>query len=166
MKEEDMQCKAVKNNGQQCNRETKEGQEYCWQHKDQADQGGRPKKYTSVKQMEKDIEKYFQSCIKQIKDPEAGEITYKQIRPFTITGLALALNMDRRTLLNYEKDDKFFPTIKKAKLKCENFAEEQLFKSGTVSGVIFNLKNNYGWKDKQEIDHKGDLEIDVTLEDE
>jgi len=161
-----MQCKAVKNNGQQCNREAEEGQQYCWQHKDQADQGGRPKKYTSVKQMQDDIKRYFNSCIKATEDSETGEITYKQIRPFTITGFALALNMDRRTLLNYEKDDKFFPTIKKAKLKCENFAEEQLFKSGTVSGVIFNLKNNYGWRDKQEIDHKGEIEIDVTLEDE
>ena len=155
-----------KKNGQQCNREAEEGQQYCWQHKDQADQGGRPKKYTSVKQMQDDIKRYFNSCIKATEDSETGEIKYKQIRPFTITGLALALNMDRRTLLNYEKDDKFFPTIKKAKLKCENFAEEQLFKSGTVSGVIFNLKNNYGWRDKQEIDHKGEIEIDVTLEDE
>jgi len=161
-----MQCQAIKNNGEQCNRKVKKGQQYCWQHKDQAVQGGRPKIYNSIKQMQKDIDKYFKSCIKKIIDPETGEITVEQIRPFTITGLALALNMDRRTLLNYEKDDKFFPTIKKAKLKCENFAEEQLFKSGTVSGVIFNLKNNYNWKDKQEIDHKGDIEIDVTLEDE
>jgi len=57
--------------------------------------------------------------------------------------------MDRRTLLNYSKDDKFFPTIKKAKRKIEAYLEEKLVTDGGT-GIIFNLKNNYGWKDKQE----------------
>jgi hypothetical protein len=34
------------------------------------------------------------------------------------------------------------------------YAEEQLFRNqGKTNGVQFNLKNNFNWKDKQEIEH-------------
>lgn len=96
--------------------------------------GGRPKKYNSVEELEKDIEKYFKYCDKNKK-------------PYTISGLAYNLDIDRKTLLNYSKDEEFFPPIKKAKLKIESQLEECLYRLGNNSGVIFNLKNNYGWKD-------------------
>lgn len=96
--------------------------------------GGRPKIYNSVEELEKDIEKYFKDCD-------------KSKRPYTISGLAYALDIDRKTLLNYSKDEEFFLTIKKAKLKIESQLEECLYRLGNNSGVIFNLKNNYGWKD-------------------
>lgn len=44
----------------------------------------------------------------------------------------------------------FFDTIKNAKLKIENYLEKHLVTDNGVTGIIFNLKNNYGWKDKQE----------------
>ena len=34
---------------------------------------------------------------------------------------------------------------------CHNFAEEHLFSGKQVAGAIFNLKNNYGWVDRQEL---------------
>ena len=75
-------------------------------------------------------------------------------RPYTITGLALFLDMDRQTLLRYEKEyeDDFCYTIKKAKERVQEFVECCLFRKGITAGVIFNLKNNFGWQDKQEID--------------
>lgn len=94
----------------------------------------RPKLYENVEDLEKDIQKYFANCDKRKK-------------PYTISGLAYFLDMDRKTLLNYSKNEKFFPTIKKAKLKIEAQLEEHLYRLGNNSGVIFNLKNNYGWKD-------------------
>ena len=57
--------------------------------------------------------------------------------------------MSRQDLINYSKDKEFFDTIKKAKLKIENYLEEHLVTDNSVTGIIFNLKNNYGWKDKQ-----------------
>ena len=97
--------------------------------------GGRPLKFSSVEEMEKLIEDYF----KKTKEEE-----------LTITGLALALDTDRKTLINYENRDEFFYTIKKAKTKIENAYEKSLRKNGRT-GDIFALKN-FGWTDKQEID--------------
>ena len=47
--------------------------------------------------------------------------------------------------------------IKKAKAKVEEQLEESLYRLGNNSGVIFNLKNNYGWKDNVEVTDKTQL---------
>jgi len=96
---------------------------------------GRPLKFDNIEELEDKINQYF----KTTPDEE-----------LTITGLALALDCDRRTLLNYENRDEFFPTIKKAKTIVENSYERALRKNGRT-GDIFALKN-FGWQDKQEID--------------
>lgn len=109
---------------------------------------GRPLKYNSVEELQVLIDEYFSNC------DSTG-------KPYTITGLALALDMTRQGLINYEEREEFLDTIKKAKLKVEGYAEEQLYKGGNTAGVIFSLKNNYGWVDKQEI--KADVDTDITL---
>ena len=116
--------------------------------------GGRPPKYETVEELEKIIYEYFDEC-------------KKEKRPYTMSGLAYALGVDRRTLLNYSKDEKFFPTIKRAKEFVEQSLEEKLIStSGVATGIIFNLKNNYDWKDKQDIDANVNTEIKVTLTDD
>lgn len=113
---------------------------------------GRPLKFNDPKEIENKAEEYFKECDKKDK-------------PYTITGLAIALDTDRKTLLNYEQKDNFFPTIKKIKQKVENYAEEKLYdKDVPTTGVIFNLKNNYGWVDKQEVDANVNAEIVVDIE--
>lgn len=108
--------------------------------KKEKSKGGRPPKFTSVEQVQKLIDKYFKECDKKKK-------------PYTITGLALALDTTRDVIIDYEKKDEYSNTIKKAKQKCEQYSEEQLYRTSQVAGVIFSLKNNYGWKDKLEHDH-------------
>jgi hypothetical protein len=101
---------------------------------------GRPLKFNSAEEMQTAINQYFAKC-----DAED--------RPYTVSGLAVALDTNRQTLINYEDKDEFFDTIKKAKAKIEAYNEEMLYnKNIPTTGVIFNLKNNYGWKDKQEIE--------------
>lgn len=100
---------------------------------------GRPLKVKSVNQLEKEIEGFFKEC-KQ-----------KKVIP-TICGLAVYCGMDRRTLLNYSKKEEYFPTIKKARDRIEAIIEQLLFTSRNVAGVIFNLKNNFDWKDRQDLD--------------
>jgi hypothetical protein len=63
--------------------------------------------------------------------------------------------MTRQGLLDYQaKSEEFSDTITRAKTRIEMYAEEQLFRNqGKTNGVQFNLKNNFNWKDKQEIEH-------------
>ena len=115
--------------------------------------GGRPPKYKTKEELEEKIDRYFIECDREHE-------------PYTVTGLALALDVDRKTLINYSEKDEFFHTIKKAKGKVENYLEKRLIKDSSATGIIFNLKNNYGWKDRQEIDANVTSEIKVTLEDD
>lgn len=131
---------------------------------------GRPPKFNSVEELQARIDQYFSSCWTQKIDAfgnpmflrdKKGEKTNKKImvqfKPYTISGLAFTLEMVRQSLINYEKKDGFLDTIKRAKQRCEAYAEEQLFVGKNVVGAIFNLKNNYGWKDKTETEHSGNL---------
>lgn len=103
---------------------------------------GRPKKYNKAEDMQVIIDQYFADCDTKGK-------------PYTICGLANALDMDRVTLLEYQKDDDYSNTIKRAKMKCQQYAEEYLFTGKNAAGVIFNLKNNYSWRDKNETELTG-----------
>lgn len=105
----------------------------------------RPKLYSSVEDMKKIIDKYFEMCDEKEK-------------PYTMSGLAYALDMDRRSLLNYSKDEQFFPTIKKAREKVEQQLEENaLMGKANSTFTIFNLKNNYGWRDTVEVKNDSEL---------
>ncbi len=107
---------------------------------------GRPRKYKNVEELQNLIDEYFTFCD-------------KNKRPYTITGLALFLDMDRKQLLRYEKEyeDEFCHTIKRAKERVQEFVECCLFKKGIAAGVIFNLKNNFNWEDKQDLNHSGSI---------
>jgi len=111
---------------------------------------GRPLKFKSTEQIEKLAEEYFKEC------DEKG-------KPYTMTGLAIALDTDRQTLVNYGNKEEYFDTIKRIKIKVENYAENCLFENKNTAGVIFNLKNNYGWVDKQEVDTKVNLSYEDKL---
>ena len=98
---------------------------------------GRKKLYNDANEFEKKVDQYFIECD-------------KNGRPYTMSGLANSLDMDRRSLVNYAKDEKFFLTIKKARQRVEQQLEENLYRLGNNSGIIFNLKNNFNWKDTSE----------------
>ncbi len=116
--------------------------------------GGRPRKFKNKKEMQKKIDTYFDEC-------------RKEKRPITFTGLAYSIGLSRQGLLNYSKKEEFFDTIKKARDYVEMTLEERLIgTSGTATGIIFNLKNNYDWKDKQDINANVNTDIKVTLTDD
>ena len=78
-------------------------------------------------------------------------------RPYTMSGLARAIGLDRKSLLNYKNRDGFFPSIQAAIDRCQEYAEAQLF-GPYANGAKFNLINNYRgeyqpWADKHEVDH-------------
>jgi len=113
---------------------------------------GKPLKFKTVEELQTKVDEYFDKQEKENK-------------PLTMSGLALSLDIDRKTLLNYSNREKYFPTIKKAREKVEEWVETKLY-SNNVTGAIFNLKNNFDWKDKKELDlgNKDDkpLKVEIT----
>ena len=68
-----------------------------------------------------------------------------------VSGLNYFLGFSERTSLDeYAKDPKFYLTVKRAKLRIHQFAEQQLFENGKPTGAIFWLKNN-GWHAEEDI---------------
>lgn len=104
---------------------------------------GRPRKFDTPEQMQKAIDEYFADRKKNKKTP-------------TIESLAVWLNMTRQTLLSYETDEVnriFSDTVKTAKAKVlSEFVDFVLDPTNKVSAAfpIFNLKNNFGYRDQQE----------------
>lgn len=114
----------------------------------------RPLLFKNKEELEEKINNYFKSCF-IINDKWVEEC----IRPITISWLAVALDTSRQTLINYESTKEFFDTIKKAKDRIESWNEEQLYRNTQVTWVIFNLKNNYDWKDKSEVDNNTKISV-------
>lgn len=113
---------------------------------------GRPLKFKSVEELQEKIDSYFEYCDEKQK-------------PYTITGLAGWLDTSRETLLEYEERPEFVDTIKAAKIKCEQWVEENAMMNRTnATFAIFNLKNNYGWKDKYENENTVNLKVDNISE--
>lgn len=111
---------------------------------------GRPRVFNSQEELEQKIMEYWQRCEQNNK-------------PYTLSGLALWIGVDRKTLYNYSEKDEFFPTIKKAKDIVEASMEERaLTGENNVTFSIFALKNNFGWRDKQEIEHSGETSVNVN----
>lgn len=117
---------------------------------------GRPLAFETVEELEKKVEDYFSSPDAFI-DKGEGNLEFAP----TISGLAMFLDVDRKTIVNYSRKQDYFPTIKKARSRIEQHLEQRLY-GNNVTGVIFNLKNNYGWADKQEPEDNSQS-IPVTL---
>lgn len=139
---------------------------------------GRPPKYETKEEMQRIIDLYFIACklnhLEQIdvdiedkkktySDDEISIIDYIDDVAPTVSGLAYALGMSTEALRNYQDKDEFLATVKKGKQRIEMFLEGRLY-GQAVTGSIFNLKNNFGWKDKseQELSGPGGGPIETT----
>lgn len=120
----------------------------------------RPKAFGSVEELENKIKAYFEECDNrtvEVYSKLMGVQEMNKPKPYSVEGLAAYLEVHRETLLNYEKEEgyeEFFDTIKAAKSKIlANLMERGLDGDNNAAMGIFNLKNNYGYKDKSEHDH-------------
>jgi hypothetical protein len=120
-------------------------------------------KYPDDKILIDKIDKYFDLCdLGRVKlDKDGNEIV--KIKPYTISGLCLYLDITRETLNEYSKTKEHSDTIKKARLRVESWLEERALTNevNTIS-AIFNLKNNFGWKDKTEVEAAVNIEITLS----
>lgn len=127
---------------------------------------GRPVLYSNPEELSALIDEYFDFCdnrVQQVYSPKAeAVIEIINPEPYTMSGLAYHLGMDRRTLLDYGTKDTFLALIKYARARVERDVERRLFEGGgNVAGAIFNLKNNFGWRDQKELEH--DLAPDLKF---
>jgi len=123
---------------------------------------GRRVKYSNPDDMQALIHIYFVDCKKNREAEKNGwgeppEAITEDLYP-NVTGLALVLDLTREGLINYEEKDEFSDTVKNAKQRVESYTVQRLFMNNPT-GSIFNLKNNFGWKDKTETEYSGDLKV-------
>lgn len=101
--------------------------------------GGRPLKFESPEILQEKIDAYFEKIKKNNDIP-------------TVTELAYELGTSRKILVEYQGRIEYCNAINRAKAKIEIFWEKSLLTPKVTAGVAFNLKNNFGWKDKTEVD--------------
>ncbi len=111
---------------------------------------GKPCLFEDVDKLRKSVDEYFEVCDKEKQPP-------------LITELALHLGTSRQCIVDYknkvhkDKNKKWYKEARQilldASARCEAFLERALIAPGKCTGVIFNLKNNYGWKDKTEVEN-------------
>jgi len=144
---------------------------------------GRPLLFKTAEELDIKINAYFESCfvddweertlrdengvpvLDEISDYKVEYLKIKKcIKPPTITGLAVFLDTNRRTLLDYTERDEFVPSLEKAKSFCEDYVNTMSLK-GDLNPLMskMNLTNNYKWSDEKSIKHSGSLIIDPEL---
>lgn len=134
---------------------------------------GRPFAFTDAAKLATAIQNYFNKCDPHTENKlvvtghsangdaiieTRQELTEQQ--HYTVTGLARALGVDRRTLLNYRKYSHYSDdideaqkqglilTIAEAYQRVEEYNEQGLHVPGRANGIKFNLVNNFDWQDK------------------
>jgi hypothetical protein len=112
--------------------------------------GGAPLKYTPEEFSAKIVE-YFKYVDEENKNRRLKRFTEDKIKPYTITGICVYLDISRETWREYSERAEFAETIKRVKTIVGNYIEEGLL-NGSINAIggIFNLKNNFGWVDKTE----------------
>ncbi len=93
------------------------------------------------------IQNYFTQC-------------QEQNQPLSVAALAQSLGRTRQELLaaSQSADGQH---LKQALLKCEAFLENLLLESKNQTGLIFCLKNNFGWNDKAVSQKEAPFEIEL-----
>lgn len=127
--------------------------------------GGRPLKFKTVEELDQAIQSYFDMCDPHLEERlvesgmnDKGETIFMRRKvmteqqPYTVSGLARAIGLTREGILGYKERDGFSDSIQAAYERCHEWAEKQLY-GRAATGAAFSLKNNWGWRDRQEIDH-------------
>lgn len=127
-------------------------------------------RYKTADEIQPLIDGYFKKCdetvISEVFDRN-GNVLKRITEPYTVGGLALALGTDRETLSEWirKENDAVSDAIARAKLRCSVRQEvNSLIGAYNPQFAIFSFKNNFGWRDKTEIEHSGELSIDRIID--
>lgn len=148
----------------------------------------RPKRYEDAEKLDKAVEKYFKSISREKVVTETvdtgekdnyGHTVYEQreitnrlgkpvviveyVEPPTVAGLCEFLGINEATWARYANQDlhpEFCNTITRARGRMKAWNERELLvrEGSNVKGIIFNLENNYGYKEAHSVNVTGTLE--------
>lgn len=148
----------------------------------------RPREYDSNEKLRKKVERYFDSITREKvlteKQPtdqldKYGHIVFEDVpiinklgKPVTVTeyvypptvaDLCTFLGIKHSCWANYanpEKHPEFVETITYAQARMRDWNEKELLmrEGNNVKGIIFNLENNYGYRERQQVEVNGSLE--------
>lgn len=124
---------------------------------------GRRLEYSTPNQLSRAVAEYFDSISYELPYTNdkgepicnlAGEeiVLIKYIVPPSIQELCLYLCISMRTFENYSHRPEFSEICTEAKLRIEAYLTEQVNVRDRPQGIIFNLENNFGWKNKKEVE--------------
>lgn len=134
-------------------------------------------KYDNINDLQKGIDKYFADCDPHVMYDDDGNIIYNKDgtpamtpqKPYTMSGLAYALDVSRQTLINYKaidfEDNNYLDAISRARQKVEQWTATALYNRDMARGAEFTLKNNHAWRDQQDINLGSDkaLQVDIHI---
>lgn len=144
--------------------------------------GGRPRKYDhenpkDVQRLIKNINDYFLSIYDKrivrnkdgdIERDEDDKIIYEEYLKEAPTwlGLAIYLGVTKETLRIYQQIEQFSVPLKLAKDKMEHYSELCLYDKDrrNPTGIIFSLKNNFGWQDTRTIENNINASLTIKQE--
>lgn len=139
---------------------------------------GQKRRFVSPQHLQCMVDEYFESCNGPLLDrygnlvyDKEGRLVKTQVKPWTVSGLALYLGISTNTLKQYklgridslldemkaDTDDymTFSSVVLKAKQKIESYAEQRLYDRDGQQGARFVLDNAFNWvsrKEQAEID--------------
>lgn len=116
---------------------------------------GRTPKWKTPNAMKEAIDEYFQKCESAHQHP-------------TMAGMAIYLGFASvKGLWKYrQRSEAYDDVIERAKTVIEDHRNQMLLEAKNPAGIIFDLKNNFGWKDRYENTHKVDIDLSTLTEEQ
>ncbi len=133
--------------------------------------GHRPLKYLLPEDLQRDVDKYFLYCDSQNVKDGSGKLVVNE--PYMITGLCDYIGITQNTWNDYGKREGYEDIVIRAKQRVESF----VLKMASLNKInpiisIFNLKNNFGYTDKIDVntnthtEYVNVLDIEKLVDDE
>jgi hypothetical protein len=131
-----------------------------------------PDEVGEVERMEEAVDAYFAMCDlgvdEQVHSRNRGVQILRRSIPYTIPGLALALGFDSRSslhrVLHDERYKAFWHTLTRARTRIERQRlEKPLVGLHDSKMAQFDLKNNFDYKDKVEVENTGNAPMQVRV---
>ena len=142
--------------------------------------------WKSPQQLQQLVDEYFQSCFGPVRNPKTGgfyenpdgSLVVSQIKPFTVSGLALYCHIESSLIKAYSRekiDSLGYPTdedyvgpsysdiMKEARRRIETYAAEQLYSRDGFGGGRFVLNAAFSWTEQKERAEIENMKAQVEL---